>query len=218
MMKKIALGILVILLSQIVLGIGVGPAKTNILFEPNLTTQYTINIYNTDNKEFEVILGLRGELEQYILLESNKVEFQSDDKSKKVFFNISFPRDVPPGDYYGEILIIEKPLGSEDTITASLGVTHDVSLYVPTHGKYIKEFIEQTENSVDISVENIGLKTIEELKIISDIHDDNLSDKKQLYKNNFIANEFFEANIPINIPQGDYVHNISIMYDELSKE
>ncbi|MFH1589199.1 MAG: hypothetical protein ABIB43_01385, partial [archaeon] len=187
---------------------------TNILFEPDLTREYSINIYNTDNKAFEATLELEGQLAEYILLESQTVTFEETTRSQKVYFNVSFPRDVPPGDYSGILNIVEKPVSGEGIVSASVGVTHKISLTVPKHGKYIRETIEQEEDSLIVTIENIGIREIEKLELLGNIHDKN---KEYLYdaiKENLESDELFTKIVSFEMPPGKYNHNLLIHYDE----
>jgi len=209
--------IMAILLVHSVWGIGVGPASTKIDFEPNLTRQYSITVYNTEHKSFEATLELTGELEKFLLLESKAVSFTEEDNQKSIFFNVSFPRDIPPGSYTGQIVITEKPLDIPGTIIASLGVTHEISLEVPTHGKYIKESIEEKNKSIHISIKNIGLKEIEKLEVFNKIYDSTKEFPYYHSKNNFLSDEVFNFSLVLTQPIGIYTHKVSIKYDELTK-
>jgi len=216
-MKKIIVLIMAILLAQSVFSIGIGPAKTNILFEPNLTTQYTINLYNEEGKNFEASLKLEGELEQYLFLESQSITLNEQDSSKPIHFNVSFPRDVPPGSYSSQLKIIQTPIASQGTITALLGLVHDITLEVPTHGKYVKEFIERTDDALLITIKNIGLKEINKLEVLSNVSDAEKEIISTESKNNFLSDETVNMSIDLDLPNGRYSHKLTIEYDELTK-
>ena len=205
-----------ILLASSVVSIGVGPAQTTIAFEPNLTKEYTIYVYNTENKAFEVYLELEGELEQYLNLESKGETFQESDESKPIMFGVSFPKDIPPGEYGGKIRIVEKPLG-QGTIIASLGVLHTITLKVPTHGKYIRENLEEKEDQVILTIKNIGIKEIQELLVESIIYDESNNYNHQDSRTNFKSDEVFNTTITLPTVLGQYEQNINIRFDEASK-
>lgn len=217
-MKKYLIAIMALVLIETVIGLGVGPAITRIDFEPNLTTQYKITVYNTDHKAFTASLDLFGELKEYLLLESQEVIFNSDDDKKEIYFTVSFPRDIPPGQYNSKINILELPVNSQDNIVTSISLTHDISLEVPTHGKYIKEVITETDDEVLLSIRNIGLKEIENLSVISIISDSADDRIMSFSRKNFLSDEVFNVTIPLNIPSGSYTHKILLSYDELKKE
>lgn len=216
-MKKYVIAILALILVEVVIGIGVGPVRTDIEFEPNLKSTYGINVFNTDNKAMIVSLSLSGEVDEYINLESGSVEFSANESEKRISFNVSFPRDVPPGTYNGKLNILSSPV-AEGTIVASLGVTHDISLFVPAHGKFIRETIERLENAVRLSIENIGVKNIEVLQVESNIIDSTSENKFEFSESNFEPDEVVVEDIPVDVPVGRYLHEIIIHYDNLSKE
>lgn len=217
-LKTIIWIITIILLITNVLAIGVGPVKTIIEFTPNLETQYSIDIYNTDNKNFEAILTLEGELKEYIEINSNTIIFTEEERSKKAFFNVSFPRDIPPGTYTGKLRILESNSQSEGTITASLSVVHNIILEVPKHGKYLKATIEQTNKNINVNIENIGLNEIKALKVINTFSSskDNFSYTNE--RANFLPDEVFNYNINLNDKTGSYTLETKFEYDELTKK
>ncbi len=223
-MKQIKIAIIFFLFSLLVLdviAIGVGPAFSSINFEPNLTITKVFNIYNTDNKNFTAILNLSGDINEFIVLDKNKLFFNKSDNSQKVSFNISMPRDYPPGSYNTKIFILEdaNSLEGDNIIGAVLGVSHKITLLVPQHGKYIKELFELTGKNLFFKITNIGIQNISSLSgLITFLDHEKEVLNITINKQELLSDEEFNMSNYLTLNPGIYQSITILDFDDQRKE
>lgn len=171
MNKKTILWILVLILTtQLVLGLGLRPAKTTIDFKPNLDREHSFWVVNNDNIDFEVNIYVEGELGEYIDIQQNNLIFKEDDDSKKVTYRINLPENLPAGDVKANIVVEEvlnKPKNPYE-FSAKLVLKHKVIVKVPYPEKFVEGELDIKEEDKKINlitqVKNLGTKTIEDIK------------------------------------------------------
>lgn len=212
--KIIVLGVMFVLCALSAMAIGVGPAYTNLDFQPEMSQQYTITIYNTDQADMDVSLSVEGELSEYITLDEKQVSIAADENSEDVSFNLTLPQDITPGDYTSMIRIRETDSFQNATITTSLSVNHKLRLHVPAHGKYINVDVVD-EDSVFVEVENIGLKVIDNLEVANKVEELEIYESQST--GSFGPDEVFTAEFSKDMPSGMYNQEILVKYDNLSR-
>jgi len=158
----IVINIVFIVLATQVLSLGIGPVYTHIEFQPNLIQEYKFSVYNNDNQNSTIKLSVSGELAEYITIPEKEFTLGPEEESKEVNFIISLPRELTPGDYASRI-IVNQEIQNQGMIGAQASVSHKIDLKVPAHGKYIRSEVKQKNGSMQIEIENIGVKTIENL-------------------------------------------------------
>ncbi len=167
--------------------LGVRPAKTDIVFRPGETKTVGFKIVNTDMKEFDVELSLKGDLARYIKVDPITLHFTADEEMKEFSKTITMPSVMPPGTitgdllitevvkigkgpkvYFGEEEIITKTEDDESTITARVAIKHKITVTVPRQEKYVEASIEYREQQEDTNVitevKNLGLQDVNTLK------------------------------------------------------
>ena len=178
---------IVLMLSINADALGIRPAKTDIIFQPGETKTIGFKIVNTDMKEFDVELSLKGDLARYIKMEPITLHFTADEEIKEFSKTITMPSMMPPGTmtgdllvtevvkigkspkvYFGDEEIITKTDDEESTITARVAIKHKITVTVPRQEKYIEASIEYREQQEDTNVitevKNLGLQDVSTLQ------------------------------------------------------
>ncbi len=226
MNKKTLMWILVLLIStQIVLGLGLRPAKTTINFEPNLEKEYQFKIVNNEHKDLDVELEVKGELEDYIELLTKTAHLDRDQEMFYFKFKIKFPKELPPSIMESQIIVTEKLPDvniSGNVFVARLKVAHKIIINIPRPKKYLEAEIdfEENANSIDmkLSARNLGQEDIGALKTTFEVYD---NDKK------LVSVETSEESLGVNedkvlsasiskskVKYGEFNVLASIFYDE----
>lgn len=228
MQKRLILYLLaIILISQLVLSLGIRPAKKYFEFMPNEAVDGSFRIINNDNKNLELFIYAEGDLGQYIELEEENIVFS--DSEKELSYKINFPSQLPPGSTTGEIVVTEStPLTAADgtQVTAKLKVVYQIIVKTAAPDSYLTAELEITpaDEKIDFltTVENRGKADIKELtnKI-------NIEDNGKLIKNletekiSLAANEKKELLAKLDtlkentktLQNGHYQATASISYD-----
>jgi hypothetical protein len=180
-MKKPMIWVLVLLLTvHLVLGLGIRPAKTNLISEEISSYANELWIVNNDAREFSVSISLRGEMSQYVSIDKNELHFRSDDSAKSLKFSVNLPETVPPGTSTAEIVIEERlAVGGENIISSKLILKHVILIQGPYPDKYITTKLNFHESGDEIrfvsEVENLGKKNIESIKTTFFVNDKKLN-------------------------------------------
>ena len=131
---------LIIILASIVSAIGVSPSNKIIEFEPNLKSEVTFSIINSENKDLKAVVYARGDYAKYTTLKETLVNLKSADKSRDFTFQLNLPKEEKPGIHEAEIVVMEFPeefaTESETVITATTAVIAKLKIRVPYPGKY----------------------------------------------------------------------------------
>lgn len=131
--------ILAIILSlTFVSTLGVTPARNTLDYIGSSSETYSFTIINSEQKDMDLKLGVRGNLANYINLEKTSIHIDSSEEQVKVFYTLNLPKDLSPGTQVGEIIITQdiKSVEGENYIGATLAVVTQVYVYVPYPGKY----------------------------------------------------------------------------------
>lgn len=186
-MKKEVYLVIFLLSFNIAVALGVAPAFKNIDFEPGLSSDYEIKIYNTDSKDFTAVLSTEGQLAEYLTLGEQEILMTSQDHMKKVSYTIALPQEMQPGSYSAVIKVQELPEGThgQSAVAAALSVTHKLTLNVPAAGKYLTIEAEVLGSQLKITLTNIGAEPISTIELLINAmeHDREVANFRDSVKN-----------------------------------
>lgn len=178
MKPKIIAWMLVLLLTlQIVMAIGIRPAKTTLISENARDYSETFWVVNNEGREFLVDVYVEGEMGEYVTLKEKTISFRSDDEAKAIEFAVHLPEDVPPGISTANIVVEEKLTGTDpkNVISSKIVLKHKIIVEGPYPDKYIKaklNFHEQSNTIKFVSeVENLGKLDINQIKTTFYVND-----------------------------------------------
>ena len=127
------ISLLLLIITPKASAIGMSPAATTLDFTTEEKT-YSFSIINSENKEFEIVIYVQGELAKYITLSHTSDRFRTDEESKEYQFSLKLPNNLDPGTRIGEIVVMEVPSSSEKTgtnLNARIALVHQVHVNVP---------------------------------------------------------------------------------------
>jgi hypothetical protein len=152
--KLLIFAILMVLLIGNVYALGITPARTTINFEPSIEHSGKFTIINSDNKDINLMIYLRGDLNEYINLYNEYVSMKSNQETKEVGFEVKLPENLEPGPHKAEIVVLEIPETQEGQtkIDATLAVVKQIIVNVPYPGKYL---------DADMNIYGLDTKTFE---------------------------------------------------------
>ncbi|MEM4268386.1 MAG: hypothetical protein QXK37_06180 [Candidatus Woesearchaeota archaeon] len=171
-MKKPVVFLMLLLVVQLVSGLGVGPAKSHITFSQGKTEEITLKIINTEQEDLKVAIYAKGELEKYISIENPIMHIKPDEQFTEFTYKINIPVELEPGLHTGEIVVLDLQNNAEftqkdTTVIATTAVTSKLELDVPYPGKYAEARMYITAGSVNEPVQfslpiyNFGKETIQ---------------------------------------------------------
>jgi len=141
LINKVLLAVMLgILLISNASALGITPGRTSINFEPGIEQTGKFSIINSDNKDIDLMIYVRGDLAKYILLEKEFVSMEIDEETEDVGYEIKLPKELLPGTHKAEIVVLEMPsedVDGETEVKARLAVVKQVIVYVPYPGKYL---------------------------------------------------------------------------------
>lgn len=176
-LKIIAWALVLLLAVQLVVAIGIRPAKTTLISENARDYSEKFWIVNNEGREFLVDVYVEGEMGEYITLKEKTISFRSDDEAKAVEFEVHLPEDVPPGISTANIVVEEKLTGTDpkNVISSKIVLKHKIIIEGPYPDKYIKaklNFHEQSNTIKFVSeVENLGKLDIDQIKTTFYVND-----------------------------------------------
>jgi len=207
MNKKLILWILVlIVISQLVLGLGVRPAKTTFNTNDALSFTDSFMVVNNDGYEMKLKVYLEGDLAQYVELDKDEITIADYEEYEEMGIVANFVKeDIPPGNNIVEIIVEEVPYEDDQSMVSSrLILKHKIIIVGEYPDKYVSAklgFMEDDDNIVLVTeVENLGKEDIDEIKTTYYVND-----RKQLI-------ETLETELE-NLAQGDN----SLLTSSLSK-
>jgi len=176
--KKIGLCIFLVIVTMFLINdvsaFGISPARKTINYQNGLLKEDgSFDIINKDNKEFDAVIYLDGDLKDYVMLDQNEISFKSDEDVKKIKYTVNLPANFDnPGEHEVRIIVSEvsKVIGSKESY--SIGVktelVHQIRINVPYPGKYAKaELVSDDEGGrvkFIVSVYNKGKEDIKNAK------------------------------------------------------
>ena len=174
--KIIAWAVVLLLAVQLVMAIGIRPAKTTLISENGHDYSETFWIVNNEGREFAVDIYVDGEMSEYVTLTEKTLSFRSDDEAKVVEFEVHLPENIPPGISTANIVVEEKLTGAgSNVISSKIVLKHKIIVEGPYPDKYIKaklNFHEQSDTIKFVSeVENLGKLDINQIKTTFYVND-----------------------------------------------
>lgn len=147
-MRRIALFLIVITLAAAnVWGLGVAPAKKVIDFTPGLEETYEYRIYNSDAEDMTIRLEVQGDIEEYVKLDKEIIEFDSHEQMKEFRMHVTLPEELSE-DIGGKILISSGRGG--EAIGATVNLIARISINAPDEitGAAVSEPEESDKNDL----------------------------------------------------------------------
>ena len=181
--KILACMVLVLFSMSSVFALGVTPGRTTINFEPGLDRTYTFKIVNSEGKDVNLGLYIKGddEIINYIKLKDSFVRLSSNDLQAEASFTVNFPKTLTPGHHNLEIVIGEvfnDDIGSSRaSVGAVAAVSTQIRVFVPYPGKYIEAALNVLGNGSEeilftVPVINRGQNDISRIGVQVDIYSD----------------------------------------------
>ncbi|MFH0840974.1 MAG: hypothetical protein V1865_03290 [bacterium] len=167
--QKIICGLIAFLLcANLILAIGIRPAKTSLHTEGGgLEYEGEFWVVNMEGKEFTANIYVDGEMAQYVKVEEKEISFTEDDEAKQIKFKVKIPEtvSVPPGTSTANVVVEEILSSNEPNVISSIIVIkHKIIIEGPYPDKYIitkLNFQDQGDTVEFVSeVENLGKKDI----------------------------------------------------------
>jgi hypothetical protein len=166
MMKfKLSLVMLLFLVIPSAVAIGVVPASQELAFEPNLATEVTFMIRNTQDYDVVAKVTLEDEAANHIsILERNTVSLGPKDH-EYVTLRIKLPATMPPGDNKLFFKVAEVPQG--EGLSATTAVRSYIRVKVPYPGEYLIATIAAEDAKagekvpIVVDIRNDGTDTVE---------------------------------------------------------
>ena len=177
MNKKLIIWTLVLsILISNVFALGVVPSSESATFESGKTKSIILKIINSEHENFDVVAYAEGSLSHLITIKNPSIEFSSKTNSELLYYDINMPENLPPGSHKVKIKIRKIPKSSSSTVSASLVLTHSLTIAVPYPGKYAEARLHippmSTNQPARVSVEiiNLGDEPIYEAQAFVDIY------------------------------------------------
>ncbi|MEK6848586.1 MAG: hypothetical protein AABX65_03055 [Nanoarchaeota archaeon] len=158
--------------------LGVSPGRTTIDFEPSLQKTIDFVVFNSEHKNMQVLLSVKGTLKNYITLSKREENFLAGEESKSFSYTLNLPDSLTPGKQTAEIAILEVPELTEEekaaSVYASLAVITQLQVFVPYPGKYAEFEINSVSDNgrtlFILPVNNRGKFDIAKAKAIIDVY------------------------------------------------
>jgi len=171
--------VLGVLFSNNVEAIGISPGRTTVNFEPGLQQDVEFIIFNSEQKDMNVVIYVEGELSEFVSLKNPMLEFNSGEESKPSSYRVNLPEDLEPGTHEAKIVAREVPKDYAHDgafVGATAAVVTQLHVIVPYPGKYAKVEIKVSETGEGqpivflVPVSNFGTQDIVKAKGIIDIY------------------------------------------------
>lgn len=121
--------------------IGITPGRTTVDFSPGLSQEVQFSIVNTEHKNMNVVLFVRGDFNESIVLSQSFISLSSSEESKQLSYKFNLPQRIEnPGKYVAEIVAMEIPDDVERQgahVGATVAVASQLLIHVPYPDKYI---------------------------------------------------------------------------------
>lgn len=167
MRKEAVYLIFLLLLSNIVLAVGMSPAKLDVNFEPFMKKSFTFYVHHNQNYATNLTFYVAGELNKYVKLDKNSVLMDGPGEAQ-LTVSLILPSSLEkPGENVLRIGVRDNPLiVPEDVFLATAGVEAILTVNIPYPGKYAEARLETSNieiNEVEnfkIYVKNLGREII----------------------------------------------------------
>ena len=165
---------------EFVSSLGISPSVIEYGFKPNYEEDVEYIVYNDANITKTVKITQRGDLVDYIELDEREIEIEPF-KSTTFIVKLRWPEMFErPGEYNSLILAEEVESYSGGTVGGKISVAGRILVYVPYQDQFLyinkldMQDVEIGNNaSVLITLQNLGLKEIDNYQGVIDVYDSN---------------------------------------------
>jgi len=135
--KKVVWAIVFLLTLQLVLGLGVIPAKTIVDLSNAEIYEGKITVVNNDHLKTVIKLSAEENIRDYITFEEDSFMMQKNDEEKTIGFTISLPLGLNPEGMLSNIIITQE-VDDHNKIEVAVSLKHKLILSGPVPEKYVK--------------------------------------------------------------------------------
>jgi hypothetical protein len=172
----IFLACMLLILSNIVAALGVGPSRQYINFEPGQKIDGELMIINDGGDAFKAAMYAQGDIAGYVSIEKPLIDVAASEAIVKAKYTIEFPSNatLTPGEHKIELVVRQFPPENKEggtVIAASMAVISQIIVKVPYPGKYAeaKLFIggaetPESEAKFVVGIYNFGTEDIKVAK------------------------------------------------------
>jgi hypothetical protein len=205
--------------------LGITPGRTTVDFSPNLEREIEFTLLNSEKKDMNVAFTIEGDLANFIELNSDVIQFNANEDSKKFSYKLKLPSNLSPGLHKTNIIAVELPPDIENQKTivrATISVVTQVYVYVPYPGKYIDatfNIVNDEENNkvlFYIPVISRGEEKISKVKGTIEIYKNNQK-VKEISTNEFSINPQEKKELSAawekDVVNGSYKVVATVVYD-----
>jgi len=223
--RRLLVGVLALLLivsMQNILALGITPGRTTINFEPGLNQEVSFSVINSGHKDMSVVFMIRGNLSEYVTMNTAYAEFSADEESKSFSYTVNLPERIETlGKHEIEIVAVEMPKDFKETgtmIGSTLAVVTQLHVYVAYPNKYVEGNVNVVESDGEmvffIPVVSRGKLDIVHLEAKIDIY--SWSDEKvaSLVSNSDLERKELVARWNPEVAPGKYKAVVNLIYDE----
>jgi hypothetical protein len=212
---------------NLIYALGITPGRTTFDYEQGAEKEVGFSLLNNEHKNMQVLLTVRGELNDTITLFENMIDFLPSEESKSFKYKFKFPERIAlePGLHTAEIVALEIPKASADGtyVGATIAVVSQLHVYVPCPGKCIEpdlNVLDAEQNATAtfiVPIINRGKLGIGEARAIIDIYT-SLNEKITTIETDAWAIEpggrtELSAKWNVNVNSGNYLAKVSVFYD-----
>jgi len=229
MMKKRMIWMFVFLISlELVLAIGLRPAKTTIFFESSLSYDGEFWVINNGEREFDMNIYVEeSPLSSFLILEKKTINFKSNDEAFPVKFNLKLPEEIPIGRSTINV-ILEEILEDKNpnVISSKIVLKHKINVQGPYPDKFaiVKLNFQEKRDFFELisEVENKGKEDIDKVQAKFFVNDK--EQKKHIIETNSIflkskENQLLRAKLNKSLlVSGEYEVKSVTSYDDQKVE
>lgn len=225
LLKFMLIGIMIMFFAGRALALGITPGRISVNFEPGLEKEGEFTIINSEGKQASLVVYARGELNESIELEQERILMNADEGERKIKYKLNLPKEITPGLHTAEITVLQVPdtKGEKDetAIGAVLAVVMQVHVYVPYPGKYLESSLNVygTERDKRFVIAMIGRGEEKIGRVIAEIEIyDKEGNKVDSIKTNSVSINALErkeifAEWNADVPYGKYTAKTVLDYD-----
>ncbi len=142
LLPAVALAMLLLVPAQAA-AVGIGPARMEMDFEPNLDRDFSVQVRNGDNISAGFRMYASGDLANYVTFRETNFTLAAGEV-KTVTFNLKLPASLEPGRRDSGIGVVQEASGGA-ALAAQVGVEMQFWMYVPYPDSYISVSISHSK-------------------------------------------------------------------------
>jgi hypothetical protein len=227
--KVVLIVTLLLILSQAVIAMGVGPSRQFISFAPGQKIEGELLIINDNNEHFRAAVYPQGAFEENIKIGTPLVDVNPEDAMVSVPYEINFPLTAPkPGKHTMEIVVRQFPPDTDvaqPTVSANMALIAQIIVQAPYPGKYAEAKLYITESGdmdtptkFGFSIFNFGTEDIANAYAEIDIFAPNMEKVAELTTNKRPIKSKEEGKLQVDwrpaVEKGTYKAMITVFYDD----